>query len=199
MMPPRPIRGHFSGSRAAARTSPRVIVLMGVSGCGKSTTAKRLGAALDWPFRDADTFHPPANIQKMSAGQPLTDADRWPWLGAIAKWIDESRAAGHHGIVACSALKRSYRDILIGERPDVGLVYLKGSFSMINDRVSRRRSHFMPPALLRSQFETLEEPNDDEKALVVPVRMPPKQVVERITTGFGLMPSRLVPPMTGPP
>lgn len=175
------------------KSAPQVIILMGVSGCGKSTTAKRLSASLDWPFRDADSFHSPANIAKMSAGQPLTDEDRWPWLHAIAAWIDEHRANGTRGIVTCSALKRRYRDVLIGDRPDVGLVYLKGSFALISDRVARRRSHFMPPALLKSQFDALEEPGYEEGALVVSVRLPPKQVVERVTSGFGLAVVRHVP------
>lgn len=171
---------------------PRVIVLMGVSGCGKSTTGKRLASALDWPFRDADTFHPQANIEKMAGGIPLDDSDRAPWLAAIAAWIDAHRANGTCGVVSCSALRRRYREVLIGDRPDVGLVYLKGSLALIGDRLSRRRGHFMPPALLKSQFATLEEPGFDERALQVPVRLPPKRVVERIVTGFGLAPARRV-------
>ena len=173
---------------------PRVIVLMGVSGCGKSTTGKRLSLALGWPFRDADSFHPPANVAKMSRGQPLDDEDRRPWLTAIAGWIDGHRTAGTCGVVSCSALKRRYRDELIGARPDVGLVYLKGSFTLIGDRMSRRKGHFMPPALLRSQFETLEEPGPDERALVVPMRLPPKRVVDRIATAFEIPPVRRVLP-----
>ena len=171
---------------------PRVIVLMGVSGCGKSTTGRRLASILDWPFRDADTFHPEANVAKMRSGLPLDDDDRRPWLAAISGWIDERRSAGSTGIVSCSALRRRYRDALIGPRPDVGLVYLKGNFPLISDRVSRRRGHFMPPALLRSQFDTLEEPAPDERALVVPVRLPPKRVVERIVAEFALTPHRRV-------
>lgn len=178
---------------AAHRGPPSVIVLMGVSGCGKSTTGKRLSAALDWPFRDADTFHPPANIAKMTAGEPLNDDDRLPWLIAIAAWIDEHRRNGTRAIVSCSALRRRYRDVLIGERPDVSLVYLKGSFALIADRLSRRRGHFMPPELLKSQFDALEPPMAEERALVVSVRLPPKVVVEQITMAFGLVPLRRVP------
>ncbi len=174
-------------------TPPSVIVLMGVSGCGKSTTGKRLSVTLDWPFRDADTFHPPANIAKMSAGEPLDDADRTPWLRAIAAWIDEHRTNGTRAIVSCSALVRRYRDVLIGERSDVGLVYLKGSFALIADRLSRRRGHFMPPELLKSQFDALEPPLTEERALEISVRLPPKAVVEQIMTGFGLVPLRRVP------
>lgn len=183
------------GSGPHHRGVPRIILLMGVSGSGKSTTARRLASALDWPHCDADSFHPPANIAKMRAGKPLTDDDRWPWLAAIANWIDGQRAIAATGIVACSALKRRYRDILIGDRPDVGLVYLQGGFSLIAARLSRRRGHFMPPQLLHSQFEALEEPQADEAALVVSMRLPPKLVVERIACGFGLSMVRRIPPL----
>jgi carbohydrate kinase (thermoresistant glucokinase family) len=172
---------------------PRVIVLMGVSGCGKSTTGRYLSRALGWPFRDADTFHPDANIQKMSRGVPLDDEDRMPWLRAIAEWIDGHRTAGTCGIVSCSALKKPYREILIGRRSDVALVYLQGSFALISDRLSRRKGHFMPPELLRSQFAALEEPTREELALRIPVRLPPKRVVERILAAFDLPAARRVP------
>jgi carbohydrate kinase (thermoresistant glucokinase family) len=174
--------------------TPRIIVLMGVSGAGKSTTGRRLSGTLGWPYRDADTFHPPANIAKMRSGVPLDDEDRRPWLAAIAVWIDAQRGQGACGIVSCSALKRRYREVVIGERPDVGLVYLKGSLALIGDRLSRRRGHFMPLALLESQFEALEEPGLDEQALVVPVHMPPKRVVERIVASYGIEPVRKLPP-----
>ncbi|MEZ5856970.1 MAG: gluconokinase [Hyphomicrobiaceae bacterium] len=179
----------------AGETGWRVIVLMGVSGCGKTTTGKRLAKALGWPFRDADEFHPEANVAKMASGQPLNDEDRAPWLRAIAGWIDVQRMEGHGGIVSCSALKRAYRDALIGPaRHDVALVYLKGSKALIADRLSRRRGHFMPPALLESQFATLEEPTGDEHPLVVSMRLPPKRVVERVVSGLGLVPARRVVP-----
>jgi carbohydrate kinase (thermoresistant glucokinase family) len=129
----------------------------------------------------------------MASGQPLNDTDRAPWLAAIAGWIDDHRAAGTHGVVSCSALKRRYREVLIGTRPDVGLVYLKGGFALIADRMGRRKGHFMPPALLKSQFEALEEPFGDEAALVVSIRLPPKRVVERIVEGFALTPARVIP------
>ncbi len=186
----------------AIRTKPRageaawrVIILMGVSGCGKTTTGKRLGKALDWPFRDADEFHPEANIDKMASGLPLDDSDRAPWLAAIAEWIDVQRRRDSGGVVSCSALKRRYREVLIGpDRQDVALVYLKGSKPLIADRLSRRRGHFMPPELLASQFAALEEPTPAERALVVSMRLPPKRVVERIVSGFGLVPARRVVP-----
>jgi gluconokinase len=171
---------------------PCVIVLMGVSGSGKSTMGKRLSAMLDWPFRDADSFHPQANIDKMSRGIPLTDADRAPWLAAIAAWIGEHTRSAGHGIVSCSALKRAYRHALLDGQSGVGLVYLQGSFALISDRMSRRKGHFMPLELLKSQFATLEEPTPDEHALVVPVRLSPKKIGEAIVSGFGLTPARRV-------
>ena len=165
---------------------PLVLVLMGVSGCGKSTTGARLSKLLGWPFRDADSFHPPANIDKMSKGAPLTDADRVPWLAAIAEWIDARMAAGESGIVSCSALKRAYRDVIVGQRERVRLVYLRGDKALIGDRMSRRKNHFMPAALLQSQFDALEEPRPDERPIVVSVAMPPRRVAQRILEDAGL-------------
>jgi len=156
-----------------------VIVLMGVASSGKTSLGERLAEHLGWPFRDADSFHPPANVAKMAGGTPLTDEDRKPWLAAIAAWIDELRAAGEHGIVTCSALKRAYRRVIVGDRPDVALVYLKGSRALIGARMAARQHHFMPPALLDSQFATLEEPGEDEHPLVVPVEMS-KDEIERV-------------------
>lgn len=171
------------------RDPPLVILLMGVSGSGKSTTGKRLSSTLGWPFRDADSFHPQANIDKMSRGIPLTDEDRAPWLAAIAAWIDERCRSNEPVIVSCSALKRTYRKVLRdGHMGDVGLVYLQGSFALISDRMSRRRKHFMPVSLLKSQFSILEEPARAERALIVPVRLSPKKVVERIVGAFDLKP-----------
>jgi gluconokinase len=165
---------------------------MGVSGSGKSTTGARLARALGWPFRDADSFHPPANIAKMRRGVALEDEDRWPWLTAIAQWIDARRAAGEAGIVSCSALKRDYRRRLIGEREGVRLVYLKGSEELIADRISRRTGHFMPSALLHSQFAVLEEPGPEERPIVVPVILSPQRVVAAIIAGLaGPLPTRL--------
>ncbi len=161
---------------------PSILLLMGVSGCGKTTTGQRIAKRLDWPFRDGDSFHPAANVEKMTAGVPLTDDDRWPWLDAIGDWMDHLLADGVCGVATCSALKRSYRLRLLHNRAGVQLVYLKGSHALIADRMSRRRNHFMPPALLESQFAILEEPRGAEGAIIVNMAMPPNRVVERILT-----------------
>ncbi|WP_332683776.1 gluconokinase [Bosea sp. (in: a-proteobacteria)] len=159
---------------------PAVIVVMGVASSGKTSLGERLAQRLGWPFRDADSFHPPENVAKMSSGIPLTDEDRKPWLAAIAAWIDELRATGGNGIVTCSALKRAYREVIVGNRPDVALVYLKGSRELIGARMAARQHHFMPPALLDSQFATLEEPGVDERPLVVPVDASKEAIVEQV-------------------
>jgi gluconokinase len=159
---------------------PAIVIVMGVSGSGKTTVAALLAGRLGWAFEDADAFHPPANVAKMHAGTPLTDADRQPWLAAIAAWIDDIRRRGGHGVVTCSALKRRYRDILIGDRSDVRLVYLKGDFELIRGRISARHGHFMPPSLLRSQFEALEEPGPDEAAIIADVAPKPDEIVAGI-------------------
>ena len=157
------------------------IVVMGVSGAGKSTVGKLIAARLDCPFRDADSFHPPANIAKMSRGEPLTDEDRWPWLQAIAAWIGEQRASDATCVVTCSALKRSYRDIVTDrQRADVRLVYLKGDFDLIETRLKARSGHFMPPGLLRSQFAALEEPGADERAITVSIDAAPEAIAGRL-------------------
>jgi len=156
------------------------IVVMGVSGAGKSTIGKLIAARLDCPFRDADSFHPPANIEKMSRGEPLTDDDRWPWLRAIADWIETHRGGGTTGVVTCSALKRAYRDVVTANQAaDVRLVYLKGDFALIEARLKARKGHFMPPALLRSQFDTLEEPRADERAIAVSIAGAPEDIAAR--------------------
>jgi gluconokinase len=159
---------------------PHAIVVMGVSGSGKTTIGKALAERLGFEFRDGDEFHPKANVEKMRAGIALNDDDRAPWLEAIAAWIDEQRAAGRHGVVACSALKRSYRAMLRGARPDVCLVYLKGGKELIGRRMAARQGHYMPASLLDSQFAALEEPGDDEGAIVVSIADEPAAIVEAI-------------------
>jgi gluconokinase len=153
------------------------VVVMGVSGAGKSTVGRLIAERLDCPFRDADSFHPQANIEKMASGQPLDDEDRWPWLRAIATWIAEHRTAGTSCVVTCSALKRVYRDLVTDkQRAEVRLVYLKGDIDLIAARLKARTGHFMPPALLRSQFDALEEPRADEHAIAVTIDETPEEI-----------------------
>jgi len=159
---------------------PSVLVVMGVSGCGKSTIAAMLAHRLNWIYEDGDWFHPQSNVEKMHHGEPLNDADRWPWLHAIADWIDATRKSGQYGVVACSALKRAYRDILVGDQRDVRIVYLKGDRDLIARRIAARADHFMPPGLLDSQFEVLEEPKADERPIVVSIVPHPREIVETI-------------------
>jgi carbohydrate kinase (thermoresistant glucokinase family) len=157
-----------------------VLVLMGVSGCGKTTVAKLVAEAHGVPYQEGDALHPPENVAKMSEGHPLTDEDRWPWLHAIAAVIDGWRAAGQSGLVTCSALKRAYRDILIGPRQDVRLVFLRGDQALIAGRLAKRRGHYMPSSLLDSQFATLEEPGPDESPLVVDIRATPEELARQV-------------------
>ncbi len=168
----------MSLDRAAAQI--RALILMGVSGSGKSTVAAKLAQRLRWAFQDGDAFHPSANVQKMRAGHPLSDDDRWPWLRAIAAEIDRQAALGEHVVYACSALKRAYRDILVHGRSDVRIVYLRGDQDLIASRLAARKGHFMPPGLLDSQIETLEEPGIDENPIVVQIDGTVDEVVDRI-------------------
>jgi gluconokinase len=161
------------------------VVVMGVSGSGKSTIAAMLAQRLHWVYEDGDWFHPKSNVEKMHHGEPLSDEDRWPWLRAIAEWIDATRRAGGHGVVACSALKRGYRDVLVGDRRDVRLVFLKGDRDLIARRIVARADHFMPSTLLDSQFATLEEPQADERPIVVSIVPHPREIVEAIVSELG--------------
>lgn len=167
-------------------TPAPIIVLMGVAGCGKSTIGEALSATLGWPFRDADSFHPESNVAKMSRGEALTDEDRKPWLAAIAQWIDERQAAQAPAIVSCSALKRAYRDVIVGARHGVHLVHLSGSQDLISARMASRRNHFMPPSLLKSQFATLEPPQPRE-ALIIDVDAAPHAIAQRIIASLGMV------------
>ena len=166
--------------------APAVVIVMGVSGSGKSTIGALLASRLQWEFADADWFHPKSNVDKMHSGIALTDEDRGPWLDAIAAWIDKTRRAGGHGVIACSALKRRYRDVLIGDRADVRLVYLKGDEMLIARRMATRHEHFMPRSLLHSQFEALEEPGADETPITVAIDPEPREIVTRIVSGLHL-------------
>lgn len=156
------------------------LIVMGVSGSGKTTIANALGQRLGWIVEDADQFHPESNVTKMSAGIPLTDDDRGPWLRAIAAEIGRKRAADTSIIIACSALKRAYRDILVRDHRDTRIVYLRGAKELIAGRLKARKDHFMPPGLLESQLKTLEEPTEDEHPLVVDIDATVNQIVDRI-------------------
>jgi len=154
-----------------------LVVVMGVSGAGKSTVGRRLAAALSVPFCDGDDLHPPANIAKQSAGIPLVDADRFPWLDRIGGRLAEA-AAGQGIVVACSALRRSYRDRLRGWAPELLIVHLTARPTLLRERTEQRAGHFMPPALLPAQLATLEPPGADEAAVSIDVGAPVAQVVE---------------------
>jgi gluconokinase len=173
----------------AARTVPCALVVMGVSGSGKSTIAEHLASRIGWTFEDGDQFHPASNISKMHAGQPLTDDDRWPWLRAIAAEIDRVCKAGDHVVIACSALKRAYRDILVHGRRDVRIVYLDGTQALIAERLARRTGHFMPPDLLPSQFRTLEPPGSDENPVTVSIDASIEAVVDDIVHQLRITPA----------
>jgi gluconokinase len=164
------------------RKTPCALIVMGVSGSGKTTVASKLAGRLRWAFEDGDRFHPKSNVEKMSAGQPLTDEDRWPWLNAIADEIERLCAAGEHAVIACSALKRTYRDVLLRGRDDVRIVFLNGTQQLIAHRLSLRKDHFMPPGLLDSQFRTLEPPGFDENAIDVSIDATVDTIVDDVVS-----------------
>lgn len=159
---------------------------MGVSGCGKTTVAAILAGRLGWPFEEGDALHPQANIEKMAAGHPLTDADRWPWLAKVAHWVDERLNAGENGLITCSALKRSYRDLINRRGSGLIFVFLAGSKETIAARLAARHGHFMHASLLDSQFADLEEPAADEPAIRVDIGPPAAEIAEQIMEDFGL-------------
>jgi gluconokinase len=158
---------------------------MGVSGSGKSTIATALAERLGWTSEDGDKFHPASNVAKMSAGHPLTDEDRWPWLEAIADEIGRVCKAGGHVVIACSALKRAYRDVLVRDKAEVRFVFLDGSQALIADRLAKRKGHFMPAGLLDSQFGTLEPPAADERPITVSIDAPVEAIVNNIVAQLG--------------
>jgi len=165
---------------------PVVLVLMGVSGCGKTTVGELLAQRLHWPCEEGDALHPPANVAKMHAGYPLDDADRAPWLAKVADWVDARLDAGECGVITCSALKRSYRALIDRRRTGVEFVYLHGSRELIASRLADRHDHFMPSSLLDSQFATLEEPGADEPAIRVEIGEPPGAIADDIVAALGL-------------
>jgi gluconokinase len=159
---------------------PCALVVMGVSGSGKSTIADALAKRISWIYEDGDRFHPPSNVAKMSAGHPLTDEDRWPWLQAIADEIDRLCKAGQRAVIACSALKRAYREVVVHGRTDVRIIFLDGTKDLIADRLAQRKGHFMPPDLLDSQFKTLEPPDASENPITVSIDASVDVIVEDI-------------------
>ena len=169
--------------------APRALIVMGVSGSGKTTIGKNLAAHIGWRYEDADTFHPAGNVAKMSAGQPLTDEDRWPWLQAIAAEIDRAVGAGERIVIGCSALRRVYRDVLVHGRNDIRIIYLDGAQGLVADRLGQRKGHFMPPGLLTSQFQTLEPPMPDEHPVTVPIDAPVETIVDNILSQLKLSPA----------
>jgi gluconokinase len=164
-----------------------VLVVMGVSGAGKTTVASILAERLHWDFAEGDDLHPATNVAKMSSGTPLTDEDRWPWLARVADWIREHTAAGIPGIITCSALKRAYRDKLAGD--NVVFVHVVGSLDAIANRLAARTGHYMPASLLESQFAILEMPGEDENILPTLNRRTPAEEVTEIIRRLGLTPA----------
>ena len=160
-----------------------VVILMGVTGSGKTVIGELLGRILGWKFYDGDDFHPRANVEKMAAGIPLMDEDRFPWLRLLADKIDGWIDKGENAILACSALKTVYRDILMADKSKVRIVHLKGSIELISQRLETRVHRYMPTSLLESQFETLEEPHN---ALVVDVATTPEAIVQEIRQKLGI-------------
>jgi gluconokinase len=176
--------------RSAANTvrvraeSPFVLVVMGVAGSGKTTIGRLLADRLGWAYTEGDDLHPAANVAKMAAGEPLTDTDRAPWLARVRAWVDDRIADGEPGVITCSALKRSYRDVL--RDPHVVFVHLTGQRDLLATRLAARRGHFMPLSLLDSQLADLEPPGQDEQALSVDIGAAPEQQVAEIVHGLGL-------------
>ena len=157
-----------------------ILIVAGPSGSGKTTIGALLAGRLHWPFADADSFHPPANIEKMRQGQPLTGADRWPWLQAIAAWLDERIASGESAVVTCSALRRAYRDLLLRGRPGARLVFLLADRETLARRTAGRHGHFFPERLLDSQLADLEVPHAEENVFIVSAEGPPEETVAKI-------------------
>lgn len=174
----------MTGTAPSARAWTTAIVVMGVSGAGKSTIGRLLSQQLGRAMIEGDSLHPPGNVAKMARGTPLTDDDRLPWLKAIAARIDEARQTRAPIVVTCSALKRNYREILTGGHDDVGFVYLHGAKDLIAGRLEARTNHFMPPGLLDSQFATLQEPGADEPTLAMSIDATPDEIVGRIVAAF---------------
>ena len=163
------------------------LIIMGVSGSGKTTLARTLQERLGWPYAEADDFHPPVNITKMTAGTPLTDDDRWPWLRTIRDWLSQQTEAGQSSVVTCSALKEAYRDVLREARGRVHFVHLTAAADLLEQRLAARTGHFMPPTLLSSQLAALQPLEADEDGITIVVDVPPEVVADRTIEAFGLV------------
>jgi gluconokinase len=163
-----------------------IVIIFGVSGAGKTTVGKLLARELGWRFIEGDDFHPAANIEKMRSGYALTDKDRWPWLEQLRQQIERSLSAGENAVLACSALKCAYRSRLrISD--DVKFVFLRGDYAVVEKQLRSRHGHFMNAALLRSQFDDLEEPQPHENVLTIKLGQTPKEIVEKIKTNLNLI------------
>jgi len=166
----------------AAASAAQVLVVMGVSGSGKSTIGALIAEKLGWIFVDGDSFHTPEHVAKMHAGHALDDEDRAPWLARIAVWIRHRLEAGESGVVVCSALRRAYRDVLTHGSRHVRIVYLDGDRALVARRLAERHGHFMSPRLLDSQFAILEIPGADEHPITVGIDAPPEAIADRVVT-----------------
>jgi gluconokinase len=164
---------------------PTTVVVMGVSGSGKTTVAVRLAERMNWEFAEGDDFHPRANVEKMAAGHPLDDDDRWPWLRTIGRWIDQREATGRSVVVTCSALKRSYRDLLREGRPSVWFAHVTADAEVIRERIEHRAGHYMPASLLDSQLATLEQLGPDEAGAAISGAGSPDAVVDDLVAALG--------------
>jgi gluconokinase len=170
----------------AGRGAPDVIVVMGVSGSGKTTVAQGIATAMGWEFAEGDDMHPKANVDKMARGLPLTDEDRWPWLRLMGDWISAKQSRGQSAVVTCSALRRAYRDLLREGRPGVRFCHISAGTGVIQERMERRRGHYMPASLLPSQLATLEPLEEDEPGVVVSNEGSPAEVLDRAMRALGL-------------
>ncbi len=176
--------------------SPQIVVVMGVSGVGKTTVAKGLSTVLGWTYAEGDAFHSEANVEKMAAGTPLNDEDRWPWLRSIGEWMSAEISAGRSAVVTCSALRRVYRDLLRKGRPEVVFCHLVADPGLIGDRMERRVDHYMPASLLPSQLATLEPLQPDEPGVEVSVDGEAAQVIARALAALDLRPPETETPPT---